>query len=89
MLLPPTTIQIVATITHTRRTDPLRGSYCIQVAGCVVLHEGKVLLCRRAIEPCKGLWCSPQPTLTKVVFSKQLPAPSASPKPIPCLSAVQ
>ena len=22
-------------------------------------HEGKVLLCRRAIEPCKGLWTVP------------------------------
>ena len=29
------------------------------VAGCVVLHEGQVLLCRRAIEPCKGLWTLP------------------------------
>mmetsp|Transcript_7100 Transcript_7100/g.8191 ORF Transcript_7100/g.8191 Transcript_7100/m.8191 type:complete len:358 (+) Transcript_7100:236-1309(+) len=29
------------------------------VAGCVVLHESKVLLCRRAIEPCKGLWTLP------------------------------
>eukprot|EP00242_Pyramimonas_sp_CCMP2087_P017376 CAMPEP_0198200930 /NCGR_PEP_ID=MMETSP1445-20131203/3809_1 /TAXON_ID=36898 /ORGANISM="Pyramimonas sp., Strain CCMP2087" /LENGTH=219 /DNA_ID=CAMNT_0043871099 /DNA_START=281 /DNA_END=940 /DNA_ORIENTATION=+ len=29
------------------------------VAGCVVLHEGKVLLCRRGIEPCKGLWTLP------------------------------
>jgi len=29
------------------------------VAGCVVLHQGKVLLCRRGIEPCKGLWTLP------------------------------
>ena len=22
-------------------------------------HEGRILLCRRAIEPCKGLWTVP------------------------------
>jgi len=30
-----------------------------QVVGCLVEHEGKVLLCRRAIEPCYGLWTLP------------------------------
>jgi len=35
----------------------VRGSS--QVVGCIVEHEGKVLLCRRAIEPCKGLWTVP------------------------------
>ncbi len=29
------------------------------VVGSVVLHEGKVLLCRRAIEPRKGFWTVP------------------------------
>lgn len=29
------------------------------VVGCIVEHEGKILLCRRAIEPCKGLWTLP------------------------------
>ena len=29
------------------------------VAGCVVEHEGKVLLCKRSIEPRKGLWTLP------------------------------
>ena len=29
------------------------------VAGAVVSHEGKVLLCRRAIEPRAGLWTLP------------------------------
>lgn len=29
------------------------------VVGCVVEHEGKVLLCRRALEPCRGLWTLP------------------------------
>ncbi|MCY4469559.1 MAG: NUDIX hydrolase, partial [Thiotrichales bacterium] len=29
------------------------------VAGCVPEHEGKVLLCRRAIEPRSGLWTLP------------------------------
>lgn len=29
------------------------------VVGAVVEHQGKVLLCRRAIEPCKGLWTLP------------------------------
>ena len=30
-----------------------------QVVGCIVEHEGRVLLCRRAIEPCTGLWTVP------------------------------
>lgn len=29
------------------------------VAGCLVQHEGQVLLCRRAIEPRYGLWTMP------------------------------
>ncbi|BDA50853.1 probable phosphatase NudJ at N-terminal half [Coccomyxa sp. Obi] len=29
------------------------------VVGCIVEHEGRLLLCRRAIEPCKGLWTVP------------------------------
>jgi ADP-ribose pyrophosphatase YjhB (NUDIX family) len=29
------------------------------VSGAVVLHEGRVLLCRRAIEPRKGFWTVP------------------------------
>lgn len=29
------------------------------VVGCIVEHSGKLLLCRRAIEPCKGLWTTP------------------------------
>ncbi|WIA09455.1 hypothetical protein OEZ86_012036 [Tetradesmus obliquus] len=29
------------------------------VVGCVVEHEGKILLCKRAIEPCRGLWTIP------------------------------
>ncbi len=29
------------------------------VAGCVVEHEGKILLCRRAIEPAPGRWTIP------------------------------
>ncbi|KAG2447835.1 hypothetical protein HYH02_007291 [Chlamydomonas schloesseri] len=29
------------------------------VVGCIVEHEGKILLCRRAIEPCRGLWTLP------------------------------
>ena len=29
------------------------------VAGCVVEEAGKVLLCRRAIEPARGLWTIP------------------------------
>lgn len=31
----------------------------LQVVGCIVEHEGKILLCRRAIQPCKGLWTVP------------------------------
>jgi len=29
------------------------------VVGCVVEHEGKILLCKRAIEPCYGKWTIP------------------------------
>ena len=29
------------------------------VAGCVVNHQGKILLCKRAIEPRKGYWTIP------------------------------
>jgi ADP-ribose pyrophosphatase YjhB (NUDIX family) len=29
------------------------------IAGCLVTHEDKVLLCRRAIEPRRGLWTIP------------------------------
>lgn len=29
------------------------------VVGTVVVHEGKVLMCRRAIEPSRGLWTLP------------------------------
>jgi ADP-ribose pyrophosphatase YjhB (NUDIX family) len=29
------------------------------VAGCVATHEGRVLLCRRAIDPFRGMWTIP------------------------------
>ena len=29
------------------------------VVGAVVIHDNRILLCRRAIEPCKGLWTLP------------------------------
>lgn len=29
------------------------------VVGCVVAHEGKILMCRRAIEPRRGYWTIP------------------------------
>lgn len=29
------------------------------VAGCLPVHGDRVLLCRRAIEPCRGLWTLP------------------------------
>jgi ADP-ribose pyrophosphatase YjhB (NUDIX family) len=29
------------------------------VAGCVVVHAGRILLCRRAIEPRRGYWTNP------------------------------
>lgn len=31
----------------------------MQVVGCIVEHEGKILLCKRAIDPCKGKWTLP------------------------------
>lgn len=33
--------------------------FTVQVVGCIVEHEGKILLCKRAIEPCKGKWTLP------------------------------
>jgi NADH pyrophosphatase NudC (nudix superfamily) len=29
------------------------------VVGCLVEHKGQVLLCKRALEPCSGLWTLP------------------------------
>ena len=29
------------------------------VAGAIVEHEGRILLCRRAIAPCQGFWTAP------------------------------
>eukprot|EP00775_Hariotina_reticulata_P005531 gene5531-5767_t len=29
------------------------------VVGCIVEHAGKILLCRRGIDPCKGMWTIP------------------------------
>ena len=29
------------------------------IAGCVIEHEGKILLCKRAIEPRHGFWTAP------------------------------
>ncbi|KAK9855155.1 hypothetical protein WJX84_009653 [Apatococcus fuscideae] len=29
------------------------------VVGCIVEHEGKILLCKRAIDPCRGKWTFP------------------------------
>jgi ADP-ribose/FAD diphosphatase len=29
------------------------------VVGCVVEHKGQVLLCKRALEPCRGMWTLP------------------------------
>lgn len=31
----------------------------VMVVGCLVEHDGKVMLCRRAIEPCVGRWGLP------------------------------
>ena len=32
---------------------------CLQVVGCIVEHEGRILLCRRGIQPCIGQWTVP------------------------------
>ena len=32
------------------------------VVGCIVQHEGRILLCRRGIEPQRGLWTVPAGT---------------------------
>lgn len=47
------------TICRCRRFSGSNSSAWTQVVGCIVEHEGRVLLCRRAIEPCKGLWTVP------------------------------
>ena len=31
----------------------------MQVVGVICEHEGKILMCKRGIEPCKGLWTIP------------------------------
>lgn len=33
----------------------------LQVVGCLVEHDDKVLLCKRKIEPSYGLWCLSDP----------------------------
>lgn len=43
-------------------TPPTRPTFwmlVVQVVGCIVEHQGRVLLCKRAIEPCRGLWTLP------------------------------
>ena len=40
-------------------TKPAVRSWAVQVVGCIVEHQGRVLLCKRAIEPCRGLWTLP------------------------------
>jgi ADP-ribose pyrophosphatase YjhB (NUDIX family) len=49
--------------THQRRLCPSCGAVHYEnpnvVVGCVVEHDGRLLLCRRAIEPRRGSWTFP------------------------------
>ena len=41
------------------RCDTIHYSNPRVIVGCLAEHEGKILLCRRAIEPRSGLWTLP------------------------------
>lgn len=62
-------LQICATVSSAARACNIFTSSChkdrtsstagMQVVGCIVEHEGKILLCKRGIEPCRGKWTLP------------------------------
>ena len=58
-----TVFGIPAGDTHQRRLCPACGTVHYEnpkvVVGCVPVHEGRILLCRRAIEPRRGYWTIP------------------------------
>jgi ADP-ribose pyrophosphatase YjhB (NUDIX family) len=59
----PTVITVPAGDSRPRRTCPACQSVHYEnpliVVGCVPEHEGRILICRRAIEPRRGYWTLP------------------------------
>lgn len=59
----PTVMTVPAGDHHTRRVCPachaVHYENPLVVVGCVPEHEGRILLCRRAIEPRRGYWTVP------------------------------
>lgn len=59
----PTQMSVPAGDTRLRRVCPACGAIDYEnpriVVGCVPEHEGRILLCRRAIEPRRGYWTVP------------------------------
>lgn len=59
----PTTLAVPAGDTRQRRVCPACGVVHYEnprvVVGCVPEHGGRILLCRRAIEPRRGYWTVP------------------------------
>ena len=54
--------QQLAILPPTEKSAVHIQDFGLQVVGVICEHEGKILLCRRAIEPCKGLWTLPAGT---------------------------
>lgn len=61
------------------------------VVGCVIEHEGKVLLCKRALEPCAGLWTLPAGymELGETCAGAQCPALFCVATSTPCAKAMR
>ncbi len=59
----PTQMRVPAGDTRLRRVCPACGAIDYEnprvVVGCVPEHAGRILLCRRAIEPRRGFWTVP------------------------------
>lgn len=59
----PTTVAMPPGDTRERRLCPACGAIHYEnprvVVGCVPEHDGRILLCRRAIEPRRGFWTVP------------------------------
>ncbi|GAA0162866.1 hydrolase [Lithospermum erythrorhizon] len=41
------------------KSSPLSFNYKLQVVGCLIEHDNKILLCKRKIQPSYGLWTLP------------------------------
>lgn len=63
---PPLTVGRMQLNWHTRHNSWRHNSWpClfgVQVVGTISEHEGRIILCKRAIEPCRGQWTLPAGT---------------------------